>query len=777
MHRCRFAFVVFLALLCPLAAAHASDLTIEGQAHAALLQGLPLSVTVTGTPGADAYLIVDVSPGPVQLFQQTLELGFTPSMLLMALGPLPPSGTLTLTGNVPMASAATDQVVYMLAVVASDPSPALWEFSGGASLTMVDRNVQLAGNSLASFPFVEHVRAYNKGRPIAVAVDPSLYPWAVGDAADVYVVAHKSRADWLADRTLTDVSDSGADAFTCVAGSVASNTLVVDGGSLSAVAAPGVAMGVAYDVVVDLDQNGLFDGSDLIDGFSADEGGLYVVHDIQLPGPHAVTEITYSGGSWLGQNAFYPSDIASLGQLPVVIVSHGNGHNYQWYDHIGNQLASYGWIVMSHENQTGPGVETASTTTLTNTDYFLGHLDAINGGALAGHVDTHTIVWVGHSRGGEGVARAFDRLVEGAFVPAHYTAADIKLISSIAPTDFLGAGSSDPHDKPYHLWVGQADGDVTGCADTDIVQSFHLLGRALGQRLSISLHGVGHGDFHNSSGSVATGPCLVGKASTHTIMRGYLLALVEHVVRGNVPAGDFLWRQWESFRPIGAPDTNPCVNVDLTDQELPEATAVIDDFQSNADIALSASGGVVTGSATLVAEGRLDDPDGNFTWDGEAFSGFTWARAADRERGLVVEYDGSGDKDLVFALVPELSDARGFRYLSFRAAQVTRSPFTTSALGDTTFGVTLTDADGATATVNIGAFGGGIEEPYQRTSCGTGAGWGNEFETVRIPLEAFVTDGSGVDLSRLASVSFRFGPSFGSPVGRLGLDDLELVED
>ena len=772
MSNCRIAFIVLLVSLCPVVA-HAADLTLNGQAELSQLQGLPLSITITGEPGAQTYLFVDVSPGPSLLFGNPVDLGFSPAVLLLALGPMPPSGEMTLNGSVPMAESAIGLTVYLLAVVASDPSPPLWE-TDGASLTMLDRNVQLAANLLPTFPFAEHARAFNQGAFVWVAVDPALYPWAVGPA-DVYVVAHKTRAQWLADGTLVDVTSLGPETETITLGGVQSNIFVPDIGSLSSAPAPGVALGAPYDVVIDLDQDGVFDDEDLIDGFDADEAGFYVVHDIQLAGPHAVTEIIYSGGVFLDQDLYYPSDIATMGVLPLLIVSHGNGHNYQWYDHIGNQMASYGWVVMSHSNNTGPGIETASTTTLTNTDYLLGNLGTIGGGVLQGHIDGNTIAWIGHSRGGEGVTRAYDRLVEGQFVPANYTASDIKMISSIAPTDFLGPASANPHDRPYHLWVGGSDADVTGCANNDVAQSFHLLGRALGPRWSISLHGVGHGDFHASTGSVATGPCLVGKVNTHTIMRAYLLALGEHVVNGNIPAGDFLYRQWESFRPIGAP-LSACVVVDLTAEEPGDAVAVIDDFQTNAATGLSSSGGAVTGTATIVAEGLLNDTDLDFTWDGEDMSGFTWGRPNDVERGLVVEFSGQ-DRDLSFALVPQLQDASDYRWFSFRACQITRNPLTTAVLADMTFAVTLTDLDAVSSTVNIGAFGGGIEEPYQRTSCGIGAGWGNEFETIRIPLEAWLTDGSGLDLSRLASVTFRFGPSFGSTSGRIGLDALELVED
>ena len=88
--------------------------------------------------------------------------------------------------------------------------------------------------------------------------------------------------------------------------------------------------------------------------------------------------------------------------------------------------------------------------------------------------------------------------------------------------------------------------------------------------------------------------------------------------------------------------------------------------------------------------------------------------------------------------------------------------------------VELRDNAGHVSSANIGAWGGGIEEPYQRTGCGTGAaGWGNEFETIRLRLTDLQHDGSGLDLTDLAAVTFRFGPSFSSPaMGRLGFDDL-----
>ena len=135
------------------------------------------------------------------------------------------------------------------------------------------------------------------------------------------------------------------------------------------------------------------------------------------------------------------------------------GHDFRWYDYLLSLFASYGYVAMAHQNDTVPGVETASETTLLNTDEILEDQATIDGGALDGHIDARHIVWIGHSRGGEGVVRAYDRMRDEGYTPAHFGPSDIVLISSIAPTDFLGTFQSDPHGVPYHLLYGAADSD------------------------------------------------------------------------------------------------------------------------------------------------------------------------------------------------------------------------------------------------------------------------------------------------------------------------------
>jgi hypothetical protein len=633
---------------------------------------------------------------------------------------------------------------------------------------------ELAGRTLAAFPRFEFVDSFFEGEAIQCAFDTALEPALVGGSADVYLCEHRDAARWAASPALVDVRGAPT-AVTFAAGGVQANTLTLDAGSLSGL--NGDVFGRPLDVIADLDRDGRLSSGDRVDG-AGERPGLWLLSPSVMQGPHPITEVLYSGGTWLGQDLYYPSDVAALGELPLVVVSHGNGHNYTWYDHIGYHLASWGYVVMSHTNNTQPGPGTASTTTLTNTDYLLANLATIAGGALQGHVDRHRIVWIGHSRGGEGVARAYDRLYDGTYTAAQFTKDDIVLISSIAPTDFGGAGVADPHDVPYSLWTGGADSDVNGCADCNGCQTFHLHERATGPRSSISLHGVGHGAFHNGVNAdlYATGPCIVSRGDTHQIMRAYLLALVELYAKGNPAGRECLWRQWEAFQSPGSPQ-GACITVDLMHRPDAARRAAIDDFQTNPAPDLSSSGGAVAADVQNLAEGVLDDPGSDFTANAaESMNGMTFSGgAADTTRGAVFEWSGT-DRSIAFALVPALQDASAWTWLSLRACQATRHALTGAALGDLTFSVRLRDQSGAASVIPIGAYGGGIEEPYQRTQCGGGAGWANEWETIRIRLADFARGGA-VDLSRLAAVELLFGPSWGDAQGRLGLDDVEYARD
>ena len=642
-----------------------------------------------------------------------------------------------------------------------------------ADLPPADQRTELAGNSLSEYPFFEYVKAFNENATVEVAIDPTRFRDIDGQTGDIYVVHSKTLLLWALNPSLTDVA--GGPLTVNFGGSTIQENTYLASGPYDLSGDAGTGLGVGYDVVIDLDQDGLLSASDYIDGLGS-EAGLYVVHDVTLPGPLAVTEIIYSGGSWLGQDTYYPTNIASMGKLPLIVISHGNGHNYTWYDHIGYHMASYGYIVMSHENNTVPGIETASTTTLTNTDYIIGNQATIDGGVLNGHIDSQRITWIGHSRGAEGITRAYDRIYDSEYTPTYYALEDIVFLSSMLPVDFLKTDLSNPHEVNYHLWTASGDADVSGSASSDTGQTFHLHERATKYRMSTVVQGTGHGDFHASTGSVFSGPCHIEpKSVVHDIMNGLFLPMIKHYVEDNIPATDFFWRQYERFHPIGVDLSNPCIVVSNEYRNGSDTgNLMIDDYQTQTSTGTSSSGGAVTFTVSSVTEGRLDDNDATFTWmASDLFNGATQcsSQGSDNGRGVVFDWTGS-DRYYEWEIIPSLQDFSSYRYLSFRGAQGTQHPNTLAVMGDLTFSVALRDGAGTTSSIHIGSYGGGLEQPYDRDG-----GWHNEMEVIKIRLTDFLTNGSALDLTDISAVRLDFGPSWGSNEGRIVVDELMLTSD
>lgn len=629
-------------------------------------------------------------------------------------------------------------------------------------------DLELAGKSLPGYPYFKYVRSFEIGKRVYMALDPTRYPALVGQTADVYVVDHKSLGQWVVDPTLVDVRGAPVP-FTFQPGTIQANTTLLDDGTLNADA--GAGLGVPYDVVLDFDQDGFLGAGDAIDGLGG-EPGFFVTEDPGLSGPYTVTEIEYSGGSFLGQDTYFPSNIGQMGQLPLVVISHGNGHDYRWYDHIGYHLASWGCIVMSHQNNTQPGPESASVTTLTNTDYIFNNQGVIGGGVLAGHLDPTRIVWIGHSRGGEGVVRAYNKVATGAFVPANYTASGIKLVSSIAPTEFLTVAQINPFSVNYHMFVGASDSDVTGGPTSQIVQSTPIYERSVGDKTFHSIQGAGHADFHNQTGTCwCTGPNLIGKAGTHPVVLSNYLALVKHYTEGSVAARDYFERAHDDFHSATIPG-----NVIVANEHKDAASAgnfVVDDFQTNTTTGTSSSGTAVVASVSNLFEGLMQDLDSSFSWSaGVPMNGMCRAISGDTQRCAV--FDWTSVATYTVDVLPSQRDFSDDVALAFRACQGTRHPNTDSWNNPLSFGVELEDVLGNSTTTIDFAWFGRLTRPYPRTGTGTGAGWANEFTTIRIPMEAFTRHLPSFDLTQVAKIRFQFG-SVGASLGRVGVDDIQII--
>ena len=637
---------------------------------------------------------------------------------------------------------------------------------------------ELVAVSLSAYPWASWVDTFNSNGGVGLAVDPLQHPSAAGQTRFAWVVANRTAAQWASNPALVDARPAGAQQVTMPASTLQGGVIALDVAGL--VAGSGDAPAAGYDLVVDMDASGTLSAGDLVDG-AGDAPGFWWTRDISGNGPYSTQTIASHDvndadivDSMELERIYYPTN--APGARPIVVISHGNGHQYTWYDYLGTHLASWGYVVMSHQNDTVPGIETATTTTLEHTESFIAQHASISGGVLAGKVDVTRIAWIGHSRGGEGVARGYDRLFDGTFTSPSYVTSNVKCVISIAPTDFLGAASANPHDVPYMLLYGSADGDVCGCPDSDIADSFNLLERATGMRHSCYVQGADHNDFNCCGFNDFAGPAgtAVGSAGVQQVAKGAILAMLRRALADDRAMEEFLWRQNESLRPIGQAAT---VTVTREWKPLDAVAAVIDDLQLNTSTALSSSGAAVTASGVSNwVEAVQNDANTSFTWlSSDPMNGATRARAGESTRAML--FDWTGPSSIEWAVPAAMSDVSARKYLSFRAAQGTRHPNTTAALGDLDLTVAIRDSGGNERSVRIGAFGGGIEEPYQRTGFGTGAGWQNEMETVRIKLADLRSGGGTFDFANVVAVVLRFGGTNGSAAGRLVFDDLRLEDE
>lgn len=628
---------------------------------------------------------------------------------------------------------------------------------------------ELAGQPSVAAPYLRAASLFREDERIGVRVDPALYLDRVGMSADVAIVAHREPAEWAADNTLVDVS-GGADPVVVDAADPLSAAVVAWAPPTEA--GPGAPR--AYDVVVDWGQDGHLDPGDLIDGFG-EPAGLWVARDLSAPGPFTPQMQRTSGGLWLDEEIWWPTDLpADRKPAPLIVISHGNGHDYRWYGFIGEHLASHGFVVMSHSNNTGPGILAASRTTLANTDWLIGVRETVLNGALAGLIDPHRVGWIGHSRGGEGVVRAYQRLIGGAepFTATNYAAADIQAIASIAPTVFDGVRKASPGDRPYLLMVGGADGDVTGGADCPLCQSMRISAVGLDDVVTANFHGASHNVFHDGVGSFddGTGPNQLSRAQVHPAELAYFLSFFSWKILGEEAYREVFTRNPTGWRPAGIPAA-ATVAVGLHDGYT-GGSWWVDDFQADDGLTLNTAGGAVESVDVEVLEGLLDDRDVIFGWNGgDGMNGMTVVSGDGWERGAVLRWTGAAS---FTERLPGPLDVTGYREVAMRVAQVTRSPATVALGGPLGFRVELEDADGNISARDTADYG-GVTDPYPRQGLGNGAGWANEWNGVRIPLRDFVDADQPIDLTRVVAIRLRFGEAFGAPSGQIGLDDVQFA--
>jgi hypothetical protein len=660
------------------------------------------------------------------------------------------------------------------------------------------RDPGLTATPRALEPRASFVDAFPDGSILRIGLDPIRFPLrhADGDSAPVWVVADRDAQGWLDDPVLVDAL--GADPLTDAERQVsaAADTLV---GNLFEiwpvdVTAPGdigpgdegLRTGPArFDVVIDWDSDGRLSPGDTLDGL--DGPGFTAFPDLARPGPWTPRIDEVSQSFFITQRVYWPLELDDFdAPVPLVVISHGNGHDYDWYDFLGTHLASWGYVVMAHRNDTGPGVQAAATTTLNNTDAFIRNRELI-AGALGPGVDEGRIVWIGHSRGGEGILVAHERLRSGTANVQELVAEDIVLLSSIAPTVFESVTTSSPGDVPMHLLSGSADGDVTGGvasfgAPCSLCQWWRLLQDGTAENYVTYLHGAIHNDFNCCGPNDGTGvnaPKL-GRIATHRYVQALYTALLAATLDGDAAAAEYLRRLPEDLA-LPLPDGAKVATQSRLALDPPDGRW-LETFQSDAGGPpsdpeggpwVSSEGLAVRTDALEYIEGRLDDGNLNFASNvNDPMNGMTQSDGDPPQiaaRGAVLGWDGAAFWEV--DLPDDARDLTAFTHVAMRVAQSTRHPATVELDDTLAFGVAFIDGSGNEVVLQTAPYG-RITKPYPRGQLGAGSGWANEFNTVRLPLADF--ESLGLDRADVRTLRLRFGPDVGSPVGRVGLDDVVL---
>lgn len=701
-------------------------------------------ITIDGTGEGTVVVAIDgplaiATPDGMVLGQQvTLTHEQLPAELLLT-SPVPGQGTLSLT------STATCGSVEQAA----------------RAFTMQPTS----GRSMAEAPFFHEARLFRLDEQLEVRLPTEAHRDRVGAEYDVYVVPHQSLDEWVANPALENIADELQ--TRTLGGTDADNTFVAWATNMRV---PRRSLVAEYDLVYDFDRDGELSPGDILDG--GNRVGFTVADDMSREGPHNATMISHSGGTWRRQEIFYPAAIASFDRpAPLVVISHGNGHEHTWYRHIARHLASWGMVVMSHSNQTGPGIVAASRTTLDNTDYFFEIHDSLANGVLTNRVDNTRIAWIGHSRGGEGIVRAYDRLYTGQWSSPWYDISAIQVLSSIAPTVFegvLGQGASNPHDVPYHLLAGSSDGDVTGGVDCDVCQFFRLPAVAQGDMAITYVHGASHNVFHDGGGwDDGVGPERVGRNMIHPMQKSIYLSLMGWHMYGHDHLAEVFQRNADVFRPMGVSDE--LVISSVWRDGFAADTIIVDNFQAS-DTSTNTMGGTVMHNLDEARSVLLDDSNARFaSVAADVANGFTWVSGDGNERGLIAAW--SGDASYATHMPNGQGAVKNYDVLSLRVAQTTRHVNTNDLDGPLSFVVELEDEQGTVASLSTDAFG-RINAPYPRGGLGPGSGWANEFSTIELPLRGFQATEPLLDLTAIKLVRLRFGPSAGAPVGRVGIDDI-----
>jgi len=642
---------------------------------------------------------------------------------------------------------------------------------------------QIAGRRTLGniWPYIQFTDTFQVGEDVWGALDPNaLDPAHTGKAVAIYIVPHKTAAQWTADNSLSNLAVLG--------GNPAVPQWVTQSWCVNAnlrLLWPNATQVGEYDVVADFGNNSPTLGGflrddhydmplDIIDGYIAP--GFRIVPDPTTDTSFAnIGVLSYDETTqgyidvldddgmtnWhvrLKASVHFPADMpgatmasqisAAQPNYPLVVVVHGNGADggYLGYEYLLDHLALNGFIAASIHLEPGEsGTDRARV--------LRRHLQILF--PLFGTHVANNIGIMGHSRGGEAVVIA-TRLNQ-----QEVWGYNINAVISLAPTNqytfehFGGAWA-----KPYLVIYGSLDGDLGGIADT----GFELYDNASGMKKSMmfvyrSCHDRyntvwGDGDITWGSVTPTDVARVLSVDSHHKIAMGYMCAFFRQHLRAET--------QWEGlFRGEWVPAAVEASDANMKIYPQYEDTTVrtVDDLEG-AHTATSWQVSTIGGNVTQTGLPATPQENDLRTMD---------AHSPHQTAGLAVVWDNFTDS-LRYDIPAGQRDVHSFSAVSFRITQrVDSASNPVNQLQD--LRLTLTDGGGKSRAIRVSKL---TEIPYPDVR-GYNFLTKSAMRTVRIPLAAYSIKCLGVDevnLTDIVSLAFEFAEK---ATGEIQIDSVQFT--
>ena len=664
--------------------------------------------------------------------------------------------------------------------------------------------IPVSGRSVAGSPYFRYADTFTVGEDVWAALDPGIVdPGNLSKMCAFYVIESKDAAAW-SDNSLSHLPVLGGNADTikrklqvgCIN---ANKTLIWANATQTG----------EYDIVADFGNNtsdaSLFTADhaydtplDIIDGYFT--AGFRIVND-----PGTMQDFAYAGnwnydetavdamglsgtvsvqdetGSYhssttpnivsrdlrLKAHVFFPADtpgVTDPAQIspgepsyPLIVIIHGNGHNYTSYDFLLEHFAKSGFIAASIDVRFFNGVaDVHGMSGNGRAEALFPHLNVIN--TVFGTNVQNNVGIIGHSRGGDGVVKAA-RINEQQGL-GH----NINAVIALAPTDQYGAEVlGGAWAAPFFVLYGSRDGDIDGgiwTSNYTVPQTgFAHYDRANGATKSMCfVYRATHNGFITSNVDAPWDGDVIANMEPVTTQQAFTKAYMNAFYRWHLK-NEPIWTGM--FAGEWTPGSVSSTGAKFYIQYRDPTNDVIDDFEDAINWQTSSAGGTVSHGATL----PVDPSEGKMS--AAVIAGLDPKSPHDTQ-GLKVRWDDAGDK-LLFTVPPAHTDVSGFSVLSFRVTQKVDSA-SNPANQSQNFRAGLRDAIGNERFVRVSPFY-DIPYPDHRPNHSHSK---SAMLTVRIPLKSYRIVCAGmdqVDLTQITELSFLFSEK---AAGEIEIDNVEF---